>query len=179
MARKIKFFAVDSMPTTWTPDAVYVVEDGDYAEGWVTDKIGVPKELGNSIMINELIAIALAATASHDTYTGIAGEILGGGKLVYLDTGKFYLYDANNSALADRVFGITKTAATLNTSVDIQVNGIFTEMGLGLTTGLRYYTGLTGLLTTTPNNVVNTQVGIAIDSNTLKLDIQSSIIIIT
>lgn len=179
MARKIRWFKVGSIPTVWQPDSVYIIEDGSYGEGYVTDVNGVPKELGNSTMINELINIALAgAGISHDTYTGIAGETLGGGKLVYLDTGKFYLYNANNTALADKAFGIAKTAAAVNTSVNIQVNGVFTEVGLGLIPDSRYYAGLTGLLSLTANSTVNTQIGIAIDADHLRLEIQPSIITI-
>lgn len=179
MARKIRWFKTDSMPTVWQPDSIYIVEDGDFGEGYVTDKNGVPKELGNSVMINQLIQDALAGGGgANDTLTGIAGEVLGGGKLVYLSAGKFFLYDASNTALADLAFGITKGAAILNASVDVQYIGIFTEVGLGLTPNIEYYAGLTGLLTSTPNNTVITSVGIAVNANSIKMEIQPSIITI-
>lgn len=177
MARKIRWFKTDTMPNTWQPDSIYIIEDGDFGEGYVTDKNGVPKELGNSIMINQLIQEVLAGGGgANDTLVGTAGEILGGGKLVYLSGGKFYLYNANNIALADLAFGITKGAAAIDADVSVQYIGIFTEVGLGLTPNIEYYAGINGLLTNNPTYATVTSVGIAITNNSIKIEIQSSII---
>lgn len=110
-------------------------------------------------------------------FTGIAGETLGGGKLVYYSSGAFYLYDSNNTDLADRVFGLTVGAASINQNVDVQISGIFTEVGLGLTPDENYYAGINGLITNDPSPyAVCTLIGVAIDSDNLKLSIQQSII---
>jgi hypothetical protein len=133
---------------------------------------------GDQINFGAFIDVLATAPGGggSDTYTGIAGEDLGGGKLVYLSAGKFYLYDANDTALADAAFGITKGAAVTDAPVDIQISGVFTEVGLGLNPDAEYYAGLTGLLTDTPTFAVCTFIGIALNSDSLKIEIQQSII---
>lgn len=56
----VGFHKVTSLPGTLLPNSFYYVENGNYAESYVTDDAGVAKSLGNSAMINALIAAALA-----------------------------------------------------------------------------------------------------------------------
>jgi hypothetical protein len=136
---------------------------------------GLLKKVTVQQVANAIIGVIGGA---YETYTGIAGENLGGGKLVYLNAGKFYLYNANDTALADAAFGITQAAAVADAAVTIQLSGVFTEVGMGLTPGTEYYADINGLFTTTPTAVVSTFIGIAITADSLKLNIQQSIITI-
>lgn len=53
---EVKFYKVNSLPASLKPDAWYLVENGNYAETYVTNSSSVAKYVGNSTMINELIA---------------------------------------------------------------------------------------------------------------------------
>lgn len=50
----VKFFKVTSLPVTPEPNAFYYVENGEYAEAYLTDTSGVAKKIGNTDMIEEL-----------------------------------------------------------------------------------------------------------------------------
>lgn len=71
----IKFFKVTSMPATPEPNAFYYVENGDFAESYLTDAGGVPKAVGNSAMVNSLIADALADFAADLESVNIVDDI--------------------------------------------------------------------------------------------------------
>lgn len=60
----VQFFKVTSLPGSLQPNAFYYVENGAYAESYVTNQAGVAKALGNSAMINALITAALASLPS-------------------------------------------------------------------------------------------------------------------
>lgn len=61
---QVQFFKVSTLPGTLQPDSFYYVANGAYAESYVTDQAGTAKALGNSAMINALIAAALASLPS-------------------------------------------------------------------------------------------------------------------
>lgn len=54
MTFAVKFYKVLSLPVTLTPNSFYYVENGQYAEAYLTDDIGVAKKVGNSEMIEAL-----------------------------------------------------------------------------------------------------------------------------
>lgn len=60
-ASALKFFKVNMLPMApLVGNAFYLVLNGDYCETYLTDVNGIPKHVGNSAMINELIMNALA-----------------------------------------------------------------------------------------------------------------------
>ena len=118
-----------------------------------------------------------ANCAATNVFAGIAGQDLGGGRVVYLSNGLFFLFDSSLENLADLAFGITQGAAKIGTSVNVQMSGIFTEVGLGLTAGEIYFAAPAGLISSAYGHVI-TIVGIAVDANNLKMEIQQSIITI-
>lgn len=61
---QVQFYKVSVLPGTLQPNAFYYVENGDYAESYVTNQAGVAKALGNTAMINALIVAALASLPS-------------------------------------------------------------------------------------------------------------------
>ena len=50
----VRFFKVTVLPTTPVPDAFYYVENGEYAESYLTDSEGNLKKVGNSAMVQQL-----------------------------------------------------------------------------------------------------------------------------
>jgi hypothetical protein len=54
MSFSVKFFKVDTLPTPLAANAFYYVENGEYAEAYLTDLNGVAKKIGNSEMIEDL-----------------------------------------------------------------------------------------------------------------------------
>lgn len=50
----IKFFKVTVLPSVPVANAFYYVENGDYAEAYLTNASGVLKKVGNSEMIESL-----------------------------------------------------------------------------------------------------------------------------
>lgn|SRR5690606_17457795 len=56
----VKFYKVTTLPGSLEPNALYFVENGTYAESYVTDNEGAARSLGNSAMINALIVAELA-----------------------------------------------------------------------------------------------------------------------
>ena len=52
---EIKFIKVKVLPETLEPDALYFVQNEDFAESYVTSSTGIPIKIGNSDMINLII----------------------------------------------------------------------------------------------------------------------------
>lgn len=50
----VRFYKVTTLPGVLTPNSFYYVENGQYAESYLTDDSGVAKKLGNSAMIEAL-----------------------------------------------------------------------------------------------------------------------------
>ena len=50
----VKFFKVSVLPQVLVPNSFYYVENGNYAESYLTDDSGVAKKIGNTVMIQEV-----------------------------------------------------------------------------------------------------------------------------
>jgi hypothetical protein len=50
----INFYKVASLPTVLVPNSFYYVENGPYAEAFLTDEEGTAKKIGNTDMIEAL-----------------------------------------------------------------------------------------------------------------------------
>lgn len=72
---KVAFHKVTSLPGTLAPNAFYFVENVNYCESYLTDDDGVAKAVGNSTMINALIAAALAAWSGATSTVEIVADI--------------------------------------------------------------------------------------------------------
>lgn len=57
---RVNFHAVTALPATLEPNAFYYVSNGTIAESYLTDSAGAAKSVGNTIMVNQLIADSLA-----------------------------------------------------------------------------------------------------------------------
>lgn len=75
MSTQLKFFKVNTLPSTLQADAFYYVANGNYAESYITDQAGVAKAIGNSPMINKLIQDALLAQGQSGNEVEIVADI--------------------------------------------------------------------------------------------------------
>jgi len=50
----LSFYKVVTLPTTLQPNSMYFVQNGNYAETYITDSSGIAKKVGNTQMIQEL-----------------------------------------------------------------------------------------------------------------------------
>jgi len=57
---QVKFFKVAVLPGEMQANAFYFVENGSFTESYLTNSAGEPRSVGNSAMINALVAQALA-----------------------------------------------------------------------------------------------------------------------
>lgn len=58
----LNFHKLTSQPATWQASSFYYISNGNYSESYVTDNSAVPKMIGNSTMINELIDAKISAS---------------------------------------------------------------------------------------------------------------------
>lgn len=56
---QLNFHKVATLPGVLQANAVYFVENGTYAETYVTNSIGVARSVGNTAMINNLVDLAI------------------------------------------------------------------------------------------------------------------------
>lgn len=109
--------------------------------------------------------------------TFVAGQTLGGQRLVVIIAGEVFYFNPADETHYDRTVGFTKTAATIGTNVDVIMSGIVT--GMSLTLGSVYYASTTGLITTTvPTTGIQLRVGTAKSSTVLALKFSQPIILV-
>lgn len=60
----LKFNKVSTLPSTLEADAFYYVENGNFAESYLTNNAGTAKAIGNSAMIEAVAAPLIAAAIS-------------------------------------------------------------------------------------------------------------------
>lgn len=122
-------------------------------------------------LIDKAFALSLSTTIS---ITSIAGVNLSGGRIVYISAGKAYYFDPIDETLAGFILGITKHAALTDDTIDIQLSGVFDEVGLGLIPDRKYFIGVNGSLTTNLSGLkIVQQIGVSLDANKLALNFYS------
>lgn len=110
-------------------------------------------------------------------YQFTAGMNISGGKVVYMSAGKIYTYTPLDELLYRAPIGFSKTAALINTTVSVQLFGLFNEAGLGLTPDADYFAADNGMLTANPSGLKVCQyMGRAISADEIRIEIQSPII---
>lgn len=111
------------------------------------------------------------------TYT--AGEILGGQRLVMLKDGKAFYYDITNENNLGTFIGITNQSSVTDTDIDVYGFGQVINFGWGLTPNATYYAGTNGQMTTTaPTLGILQRIGVAVDANTLRMQLSEPLILI-
>jgi hypothetical protein len=105
--------------------------------------------------VSKVIGIQGPAGASGqgttELLTRVAGENLGGHRVVIVDSdNKVYYADRTNLAHMYKVVGITRGAANVGDSVEIQTYGLMTELSWNWIAGQPIFLGTNGLLTQVP-----------------------------
>lgn len=66
MAQQIKFIKASTLPGTLDPNSFYFIENGTYAESYLTNSAGVARMIGNTAMITAISSqLVTAATSIH------------------------------------------------------------------------------------------------------------------
>lgn len=71
----VKFNKVTALPSTLDANTFYFVENGTFAESYITDNEGAARSVGNSAMINSLVADALAGWSGSASALSIVADI--------------------------------------------------------------------------------------------------------
>jgi hypothetical protein len=71
----IKFNKVLTLPETLEPNTFYFVENGTFAESYITDAEGSARSVGNSAMVNALVNAALADWTGNASAMEIVPDI--------------------------------------------------------------------------------------------------------
>lgn len=71
----VRFNKVTTLPGTLAADTFYFVENGSYAESYITDSTGVARSVGNSAMISAIVQAALAEQAASANQLEIVADI--------------------------------------------------------------------------------------------------------
>ena len=129
---------------------------------------------GMFLKINEIIAVVNAGGggSSQIIESYICGEAIGGQRIVYTNNGKAFYYDANDQTQTGKILGITIQAGALNDPINVVSAGNVVNIGWGLVPNSIYYTTTNGLITNSlpPPPLTFQRVGVAVDSDTLKLE---------
>lgn len=74
MANQIKFIKATTLPGTLEPDSFYFIENGTYAESYLTNTAGVARSIGNSAMINALASSIVSAANNMQVVADITAR---------------------------------------------------------------------------------------------------------
>jgi len=97
----VKFYKVASLPGSLEPDAFYYVENGSYAESYITNKAGVARGVGNSAMINALIDAAITDALADYNALEIVADIAARDALALTRNALVLVIDASADATVD------------------------------------------------------------------------------
>lgn len=125
-----------------------------------------------------VLDVGSGGSAGSSTITGTAGAILGGNRVVRVDSATGKLIYADNSDVFDveSIVGITVASAVLDAPISVLTSGSMVEPSWTWTAGRMLYLGSTGLLTHTPPST-NTliEIGVALSATEVLVRIQRSI----
>lgn len=110
----VKFFKVTTLPGTLEPDAFYYVENGSYAESYITNSAGVAKGVGNSAMINALIDAAITDALADYNALEIVADITARDALALARNALVLVIDAS----ADATVGTGSALYAYNEAAD-------------------------------------------------------------
>ena len=120
--------------------------------------------------------IDAAAEALEHVY--IAGATIAMEKVLVLSSGKVIHFDPSDENNVGKVVGISTNSALINENVKVISEGIMNSAGWGLSPDSVYYAGSTGTVTTTlPTSGIVIRVGVAVDTNTMKVNFSEPIIL--
>jgi hypothetical protein len=133
---------------------------------------GLGNEISPTGITSNIYNINNTFTGSpENSFAYTAGEAIGGGRSVFIAAdSKVYVYKNTDMVAFGKFVGMSKGAASSGAQVQIQMDGLFTDVGFGYTPGDTYYVSSTGVPTNTPPTTGFVHVlGVGVDSNTLRL----------
>lgn len=122
--------------------------------------------------LNENLGIGSISSGSYIAGTFTAGEDIGGGKVVMLNSSKVYNFDPSNTGNYAKSIGITNASVTNGNPVDVVLHGECNQLG-GLIAGSSYFADINGGLTTSaPLTGISQIIGVAKNSITIVVELQ-------
>lgn len=182
---QLEMFKVSALPSVLVPNAIYFVRNGAYAEAFLTDSTGnVATEIGNSTMINELIAAAGGGGGSNLTFTAQNKDsitLIKGTPVATHSSGTGFIR-TNASDNVHTCIGLLAEDIAAGVSGKVQIGGMVQLSDWSALIGFVslsskgiYFIGTSvGQLTTTPPSIagqVIQQVGKAVAGDTLEISI--------
>ncbi len=121
----------------------------------------------------------LADPFGRTTFIAISGEYIQAYKVVIIRSdGKVYINNPADISTYQRVVGFAAYSVASGLPVTVIASGNLTVPGWGLAKGSIYYTTSLGSISTiVPTSGISQQIGIALDSDTLSIDIKQAIIL--
>lgn len=160
---------VQILECTLNPGDTLYYEKGN---GWRTiDITGSIKTTVTTNVINDLTQIVNSF---------VAGEDLGGQRVVMIIGGEAFYYDPTDENSVGRDVGITKAAALTGAMVEVVSKGIMTGFSGSLVQDDIYFVDVNGQLTSVVpvGPGIDMRVGIAVDANTLNINFSEPCILI-
>ncbi len=112
--------------------------------------------------------------AATETYP--AGENLSTGRVVILEAGEAFYFQPTDPDHAGRVVGLTKSSASTGSDVSIQPFGVASDPAFSFTPDVGLYATTNGQITATkPTTDIIQFVGVALETNKIRLDFWPSI----
>jgi hypothetical protein len=98
-------------------------------------------------------------------------------RVLMCDAGKAVHFDPTDTSNIRKHLGFANNDASVNTTVMVYHDGVIVFSGWGLTPDAVYYATTDGNITTTPPSTgIKMAVGVAIDSNSLKIEFSEPVI---
>src|SRR5690606_6161716 len=97
----VKFYKVATLPGSLEPDSFYYVENGSYAESYLTNSAGVARAVGNSAMISALVSAAIAAALADHNSMEVVADIAARDALVLERNVPVLVIDASGDPTVD------------------------------------------------------------------------------
>lgn len=157
-APEISTYKVLRLPPVGLPNSVYYVLTSQGVDLYITDLQGGYHKVNSN---------TVTSTGGGIRSSFIAGEILSGGMLVYINAGQVFKYNQSNTNLYDKEVGFTLTSASSGEEVEVILAGECNQLG-GLITGEPYYAGNNGSVVT-PSPLINTQLSVGVAKNATTL----------
>jgi len=124
---------------------------------------------------------AIVSTAGASLLnTQVAGEVLGGHRLVNLINGELFYASSDSSSNIGKLYGMTTQAAELGTSCSVLICGDWTEFSWNWDVTKKLYLGTNGVIVQDPPSsgfILN--IGLPITSISVSLRIESPIILLS
>lgn len=153
-----------------------ILSDGELGFERDTNRLKIGNGAGNW---NSLPYIPATDTPTYISLIGVAGENLGGHRVVVESLGSLYYADTTNLAHTNRVVGLTMNSSTTGQSITYVKDGLITEPSWTWNTALPVWLSTNGLLTQAPANTTGFTmiIGNPVTSTSLYVSLKTPILL--